>query len=110
MKRSLSFAILLFNWTVGFFLYFQFPSELDSSRIEQEQITISPVTGEVLEAFQVPEGFSIETEWKLPYLASFGNWSIFLGSSFDYLDPTSGYSSLPLFDVKKLFIHFFHTW
>lgn len=110
MKRSLSFSVLLSNWIVGFFLFLLFPPEINPSLAEFSKATIQAVEGEISESFQIPENVSFEIEWKLQFfipLVAFVNLSSNAVKSTHLL---LDYNSLSLFDVKKLFIHFFHTW
>lgn len=110
MKRNLPFGVLFSNWIVGFFLFFLFPPQIETQVAESNQITIETVKGEISESFQTPENLSIEIEWKLQFFIHSSGGNRILDSSSYSQDFVSAYSTLPLFDVKKLFIHFFHTW
>lgn len=110
MKRTLSFGILLSNWIVGFFLFFLFPTDINNREGEFNKTTIQHVKGEILESFQTPESTSLEIEWKLQFFLHSTGWNTISDSSSYGHFLISAFTSLPLFDVKTLFIHFFHTW
>ncbi|WP_111671055.1 hypothetical protein [Algoriphagus litoralis] len=110
MKSRLTLGVLLFNWIVGLILFFTFSPELRPQFQEDSKSTLQSVNVELSECLQIPESISFEFEWKSQIFMHATGWSSSLGIYSYTTTLNSSFSSLPLFDIKKLFIHFFHTW
>lgn len=110
MKRALSCGVLVSNWIVGLILFFHFPPETNTQLKEVNQTTLQSVNGEKIDSFQTPESVSFEIEWKLLFpIQSAGLRTV--DNIFSFISRIcSTYTTLSFFDVKQLFIHFFHTW
>ncbi len=109
MSKRIPFGILLANWIVGL-LFVLLPPSADAASVPDGKSHLQTSQGLISEAANLPEGPVLEFDLKFfPCSAPFNSLLLYSESGvFDI--PLSGYSTVPLFDVKQTFIHFFFTW
>ena len=110
MKARLTFGVLVANLVVGLFLLFAAAPKVPTHYAPDTQESLQTVPGKISGSFLNPENTSFEFEWNPQIYFSSASKNSLLGFSSFTKPLSSSYSSLPLFDCKKLFIHFFHTW
>lgn len=110
MRSSLTFGLLLVNLIVGLFLSSTISTEAYAHFDSDHKSSIQTIQGEISGCFLTSENVSFDGDGNPPayLLSAEGNTLLGFASITEAF--FSQYSSLPLFDIKKLFIHFFHTW
>ena len=114
MKKQLSIVMISLSWVIWFIAVFAFPVSNSSSTGDFSQDSVSSSlhltkiqfnpSPEILE---IPE---FKVDWSLnTKLNSDFNFEL-LNPYKSYLSPAFFKKSVPLFDVKDTFIHFFYTW
>tara|TARA_R110002020_G_C15850439_1_gene736077 strand:+ start:269 stop:613 length:345 start_codon:yes stop_codon:yes gene_type:complete len=114
MKKQFSLLILSISWILWFVAVFTFPVSLVSTNIDYTHDSISNLEqvakiqfNAAPELLEIPEfkidwslNAKLNPEWYFDFLSPF---KVYLASSFFK-------KSIPLFDVKDTFIHFYYTW
>jgi len=114
MKKQLSLVMLSLSWVAWLIAVFALPITADSTvkdfshdsvsnllQPTQIQFTASP------ELLEIPE---FKVDWTLKSKLNSDWYYDLLSPSGVYLSPSFFNKSLPLFDVKDTFIHFYYTW
>jgi hypothetical protein len=110
MSKRIPFGIVLTNWIVGLFFVLLLPASADAATAVDGKSYLQTSKGLVSEVANLPEGPSLEFDLKF-FLSSGQSNSIFAKQDSGTLDfPNSKYNTVPFFDVKQTFIHFFFTW
>lgn len=110
MKRQTKAILLLTNWLVGLLLIFSFQSPVHASEGSQKFSTFETGNTSLAESIQLPEVPSFELDIKIPFQPV----QLFF---FEFSSPVCAatlfpdrFDSIPLFDIKSTFIHFYYTW
>ena len=114
MNKQLSLVMITLSWVAWLVAVFAFPIAVDTSVKELTYDSVSSVNGLSKHQFNIsPDSLEIPTfkvDWTLHaklnpawYVDLFNIAGVYLSSSFFK-------KSLPLFDVKDTFIHFYYTW
>lgn len=114
MKKRLPFVMLSLSWLTGFMAAFFFlavdlkPSgKSERTSIVQEISNPDFHSRTINEKVEIP---SLEIDWRLSWSLNSEWIPSFITPVTFYLAPSFFQKSRALFDVKALFIHFFHTW
>jgi hypothetical protein len=115
MKNRLPFAVLSLSWLIGFIsVFFISEANLKIDKKYQSYSWIQEISGpeihqiaSSLEKLSIP---AFEMDWRVDWKLSIGWIPSFLSSSRVFLAPSFFQKSRALFDVKEIFIHFFHPW
>lgn len=110
MKKRLSFGFLLTNWIIGLFFIFLLQPSANAAPSFEGKSHLQTHKEVISESLSLPEAPSFEVDLKL-FLPSSGfkNPGSYSNSSVAQV-PFSEYTTVPFFDVKQTFIHFFFTW
>ncbi|WP_111610348.1 hypothetical protein [Algoriphagus yeomjeoni] len=114
MKKQLSFCMISLSWVMWFVAVIAFPVSIESSNIDlshdsvSNHIQLSTIQFNAgPEILKIPE---FKVDWSLNYKLNSNCKFEFVSPYKTYLSPSFFKKSLPLFDVKDTFIHFFYTW
>ncbi len=106
--------MLSFSWLTGFITAFFFlavdvkvSEKSERTSIVQEISNPDFHTRILTEKIEIP---SLKIDWNLSWRLNSDWIPSFIRPSTFYLSPSFFQKSRALFDVKALFIHFFHTW
>ncbi|MFC5623810.1 hypothetical protein [Algoriphagus winogradskyi] len=114
MKKQLSFLVISLSWVIWFIAVFAFPVSTTSTHTDFShdsvsnhiQLSANPLSAGI-DILKIPE---FKVDWSLNYKLN-SDYKFELISPYKaYLSPSFFKKSLPLFDVKDTFIHFFYTW
>lgn len=114
MKKQLSILMISLSWVIWFVAVFAFPFTPNSKASDASLNSISNSLhltkiqfNSIAELLEIPE---FKVDWSLDTkLNSYFNFEL-LSPYKAYLSPSFFKKSVPLFDVKDTFIHFFYTW
>lgn len=110
MSKRFPFGILLTNWLVGLFFILLLPTSAAAAISPEGKSYLQTSKNLISETANLPESPSIDFDIKF-FLSSGHFNSTFENQDSGTLDfPVSKYNSIPFFDVKQTFIHFFFTW
>ena len=110
MKKLFPFGILLTNWLVGLLFIFLIPTSADAAISPEGKSQLQTSKNLISEIGNLPESPTLDFDIKF-FLSPGLFKSIFEKQDAGTLDfPVSKYGSIPFFDVKQTFIHFFYTW
>lgn len=110
MSKRISLGILLTNWIVGLFFILFFPPSVDAAPSIDHKSHFQVSQGLVSDSGNLPDKPSLELDLKF-FVSSSGLKSLPTYSTSTVLGFLfSEYGSVPLFDIKQTFIHFFFTW
>ncbi len=114
MKNRLPFAVLSLSWLIGFVAVF-FISEAipKNNSSSQSNAWIQEINGPEIHqiaSFEKLSLPSLEIDWRIDCKLNAGWIPSFLSSSRVFLASSFFQKSRALFDVKDIFIHFFHPW
>lgn len=110
MSKRFPFGILLTNWLVGLFFILLLPTSADAAISLEGKSYLQTSKNLISETANLPDSPSLDFDIKF-FLSSGSFNSIFEKQDSGTLDfPVSKYNSIPFFDVKQTFIHFFFTW
>ncbi len=111
VKRKIASALLLTQWFLGLSLLVFFPSQSHASQETTDQATLEVADQVVLDHGILPQSPDLETDLKLSwYIPTEAKTPLLLNSNENYCQHPLYRDSVPLFDIKTTFIHFFHTW
>lgn len=114
MKNRLPFAVLSLSWLIGFIAVFFFSEAIPKNNPNfQSNSWIQEISSPEIHQIASFEKLSIpafEMDWKTDWKLSFAWIPSFLSASRVFLAPSFFQKSRALFDVKDIFIHFFHPW
>ncbi len=112
MKKLLSFYLIFLSWIFSMTAVFFFPAQIETPSEESSIYT----SFEIQEQAQISAGIELTEvpNFKIDQKL-FGNFIEdlkidFYGVANHNTDRFLSIKGTPLFDVKKLFIHFFHPW
>ncbi|MDR7131953.1 hypothetical protein J2X69_004319 [Algoriphagus sp. 4150] len=114
MKKQLSIVMISLSWVIGFMAVFAFSGTVEASENNRSHESVSSLVqfssnqfNAGTELLEIPEfkidwslNAKLNPEWYVDLLTP---GKVYLASSFFK-------KSVPLFDVKDTFIHFFYTW
>jgi|SRR5690606_1236336 len=110
MDKRLSLGIFLANWIVCLFLVCSLPSSADAAHSTYAKSKVQLSKSLFSESFNLSETSSHEISFE-GFLPSQRSKFLFSNSRASVASiPFSEYTTVPFFDVKQTFIHFFHTW
>ncbi|HSF54658.1 MAG TPA: hypothetical protein VLA71_12940 [Algoriphagus sp.] len=110
MSKRLSLGVLLANWIVGICFILLLPQSADAATAVDGKSFLQTSKSLISESANLPEVPSLEFDLKFFTASGLFNspfYSLHSGS-LDF--PDSKYGTIPFFDVKQTFIHFFYTW
>jgi hypothetical protein len=114
MKNRLPFVVLSLSWLTGFIAVFFFSAvEVKASAKSEKNSIVQEISGpdihlrSVNEKLEIP---SLEIDWRLSWKLNSEWIPSFINPFSFFFAPSFFQKSRALFDVKALFIHFFHTW
>ena len=114
MKKQLSLGMISLSWVAWLVAVFVFPISEDSSSIDYSVHSVSNINGLAQiqfnsgpELLEIPE---FKVDWSLNSKLNPDWYFDLLSPSKAYLSPSFFKKSIPLFDVKDTFIHFFYSW
>lgn len=109
MSKQIPLSILLTNWIVGLLFVLLAPTSVEAAPSFEGKSYVQTSQGLVSDSFNLPDGPPLEVD-----LEFFQSPELFRNSSYlksaAFAVPYSEYGSVPLFDVKQTFIHFFFSW
>lgn len=110
MSKQIVFRMLLANWIVGLVLIFQVPQTVEAATLSSSKSQLQSSKSVVADLGSLPE--SVTLDFDLKFLESFGFYGGTASciSTIAVAGENDKYSSVPLFDVKQTFRHFFYTW
>ena len=114
MKNRLPFVMLSLSWLTGFIAVFFF-STVDVKSTEKSERTsnLQEISSPDFHSITLNEKVEIpllEIDWRLSWSLNSEWIPSFITRFTFYFAPSFFQKSVALFDVKALFIHFFHTW
>ncbi len=110
MNKRIPFGILMANWIVGLFFILLLPGSVEGATLPDGKAHLQISKTLVSDLGSLPETPSLEFDLK--FFAS----SALAGGESQFWQRTaakagdSNFSTIPLFDVKQTFRHFFFTW
>jgi len=114
MKNRLPFAVLSLSWLIGFVaVFFISEANLKIDKKYQSYSWIQEISGPEIHQIASLEKLSLpnfELDWRIDCKLNAGWIPSFLSSSRVFLVSSFFQKSRALFDVKDIFIHFFHPW
>jgi hypothetical protein len=110
MNKRLTLGILLTNWLVCLCLVFSLPNSLEAASSTDSKAQLQQSKSLFSETFNLSETSSHEINFEGFILPQRGNPSLVNSDVKVVPISFSEYSTIPFFDVKQTFIHFFHTW
>jgi hypothetical protein len=114
MKNRLPFVMLSLSWLTGFIAAFFFSSvEFKASDFSERTSILQEISSPDFHSITLNEKVevpSLEIDWKLSWNLNSEWIPSFITPFTFYLAPSFFQKSRALFDVKALFMHFFHTW
>jgi hypothetical protein len=110
MNKRIMFRMLLANWIVGLVLIFQVPQTVEATTLSSGKSQLQTSKSVIADLGSLPE--SVTLDFDLKFLASFGfdGGNAPCCSTISFARGNSEYTTVPLFDVKQTFRHFFYTW
>ena len=114
MKKQLSTLMISLSWVIWFIAVFAFPADTNYASSDHLQDSVSnPLHLSQIQFKASPELLEIpefKVDWSLNTKLNSDFKFELLSPYKAYLSPSFFKKSVPLFDVKETFIHFFYTW
>lgn len=114
MKNRLPFVMLSLSWLTGFIAVFFFSAvDVNPSGKSERTSSLQEISNPDFHSITVNEKIgipSLEIDWRLSWNLNSEWIPSFITPFTFYFAPSFFQKSRALFDVKALFIHFFHTW
>lgn len=114
MKKQLSLVMIALSWVAWLVAVFAFPISENSTLKDFSHDSVSTINGLAQiqfnsgpELLEIPE---FKVDWSLNAKLNPDWYFDLLSPRKAYLSPSFFKKSIPLFDVKVTFLHFFHTW
>lgn len=112
-KKQIAFFLGLI-WLVSFTAFLSFPVQAEHHSVREDSLatlqeSLTP-TIHLLGSNDVPKTPPFSVDWTVwsKFNSNWDSLNIVVGKGFH--QPSFFKKSLPLFDVKETFMHFFHTW
>lgn len=114
MIKQFSILMISLSWVLWFASVFSFPVSIDSSGNDYSHDSVSNLAQLTKIQFNAPPELLEIPEFKVDWSLNAKlnpNWYFDFLSPFKVCLPPSFFKkSIPLFDIKDIFIHFFYPW
>lgn len=110
MNKRIPFGILLSTWMLGLLFVLMLPGSVEAAPLPNGKSQLQAAKVLVSDLGSLPESPSLEFDLKYFLSSALCSEQSLFWKSASAMTWESSYNTLPLFDVKQTFRHFFFTW